>query len=171
MLYRPHSLPVVFPAGRPPRRRVRPHVSSASSSERSSPPADAPSPVGCAPPASTHDFRSAYTTVAAVAKHTDLMAVRLARSALQPMRAGTDRLLLGIDDTPTPPLLWHGLPTMPLGPTEGLLLFEEGINGPERKGDLRSRPVAWSGDHATTRGAGIGCVFAIDFGCSTTGGF
>jgi len=49
-----------------------------------------------------HDFRSAYTTVAAVAKHTDLMAARLARSALQPMLAGTDRLLLGIDDTPTP---------------------------------------------------------------------
>ncbi len=49
----------------------------------------------------THDFRSAYITVAAVAKHTDLMAARLARSALQPMRAGTDRLLLGIDDTPT----------------------------------------------------------------------
>src|SRR5665213_2322589 len=39
-----------------------------------------------------HDFRSAYTTVAAVAKHTDLMAARLARSALQPMLAGTDRL-------------------------------------------------------------------------------
>ena len=49
----------------------------------------------------THDFRSAYTTVAAVVKHTDLMAVRLARSALQPMRTGTDRLQLGIDDTPT----------------------------------------------------------------------
>jgi hypothetical protein len=49
----------------------------------------------------TNDFRSAYTTVAAVAKHTDLMAARLARSALQPMRTGTDRLLLGIDDTPT----------------------------------------------------------------------
>jgi len=49
----------------------------------------------------THDFRPAYTTVAAVAKHTDLMAARLARSALQPMRTGTDRLLLGIDDTPT----------------------------------------------------------------------
>ena len=48
-----------------------------------------------------HDFRPAYTTVAAVAKHTDLMAARLARSALQPMLAGTDRLLLGIDDTPT----------------------------------------------------------------------
>ncbi|HBI43781.1 MAG TPA: transposase, partial [Planctomycetales bacterium] len=26
---------------------------------------------------------------------------RLARSALKPMLAGTDRLLLGIDDTPT----------------------------------------------------------------------
>lgn len=47
------------------------------------------------------DFRSAYTAVAAVAKHTDLMAARLARSALKPMLAGTDRLLLGIDDTPT----------------------------------------------------------------------
>jgi hypothetical protein len=49
----------------------------------------------------TNDFRSAYITVAAVAKRIDLMAVRLARSALQPMRTGTDRLLLGIDDTPT----------------------------------------------------------------------
>ena len=49
----------------------------------------------------THDFRPAYTTVAAVAKHTDLMAARLARSALKPMLGGTDRLLLGIDDTPT----------------------------------------------------------------------
>jgi DDE superfamily endonuclease len=48
-----------------------------------------------------HDFRPAYTTVAAVAKDTDLMAARLAHSALQPMLAGTDRLLLGIDDTPT----------------------------------------------------------------------
>ena len=49
-----------------------------------------------------HDFRSAYTAVAAVAKHTDLMAARLACSVLKPLLAGTDRLLLGIDDTPTP---------------------------------------------------------------------
>jgi hypothetical protein len=49
----------------------------------------------------THDFRPAYTTVAAIAKRTDLMAARLAHSALKPMLAGTDRLLLGIDDTPT----------------------------------------------------------------------
>ena len=50
--HRPRPVPVVFPPGRPPRRRVRPRVSSVSSSGRFSPPADAPSPVGCAPPAS-----------------------------------------------------------------------------------------------------------------------
>src|SRR5476649_1224120 len=46
----------------------------------------------------THDFRPSYTTVAAVAKRTDLMAARLAHSALKPMLAGTDRLLFGIED-------------------------------------------------------------------------
>ncbi len=49
----------------------------------------------------TNDFRPAYTTIAAVAKRTDLMAARLAHSALKPMLAGADRLLFGIDDTPT----------------------------------------------------------------------
>jgi hypothetical protein len=46
----------------------------------------------------SHDFRPAYTMLAAVAKHIDLMAARLARSALKPMLAGTDRLLLGVDN-------------------------------------------------------------------------
>jgi hypothetical protein len=49
----------------------------------------------------THEFRPAYTTVAAAGKRTDLMAARLAHSALKPLLAGADRLTLGIDDTPT----------------------------------------------------------------------
>jgi hypothetical protein len=47
------------------------------------------------------DFRPAYTTVAAAGKRTDLMAARLAHSALKPMLAGASRLTFGIDDTPT----------------------------------------------------------------------
>jgi hypothetical protein len=47
------------------------------------------------------DFHPAYHTVAAAGKHADLLAARLACSALKPLVAPTDRLLLGIDDTPT----------------------------------------------------------------------
>src|SRR5437868_2553460 len=45
-------------------------------------------------------------------------------------------------------LLGHGLRTVPLGPTAGLLL-------PASAGDLRSGRVAWSGDHATTEGSAL----------------
>lgn len=47
------------------------------------------------------DFRPAYTTVAAVGKRTDLLAARLAHSALKPMLAAAQRLTFAIDDTPT----------------------------------------------------------------------
>ena len=49
----------------------------------------------------THDYRPAYTTVAAAGKRTDLLAARLAYAALRPMLAGAERLTFGIDDTPT----------------------------------------------------------------------
>lgn len=49
----------------------------------------------------TDEFRPAYTTVAAAGKRTDLIAARLAHSALKPMLAGAERLTFGIDDTPT----------------------------------------------------------------------
>ena len=47
------------------------------------------------------DFRPAYTTVAAAGRRTDLLAARLAHSALRPMLAGARRLTFAIDDTPT----------------------------------------------------------------------
>ncbi len=49
----------------------------------------------------TDEFRPAYTTVAAAGKRTDLIAARLAHSALRPMLAAAERLTFGIDDTPT----------------------------------------------------------------------
>jgi hypothetical protein len=49
----------------------------------------------------THEFRPAYTTVAAAGKRTDLLAAQLAHAALRPMMDKTDRLTFGIDDTPT----------------------------------------------------------------------
>jgi hypothetical protein len=49
----------------------------------------------------THEFRPAYTAVAAAGKRTDLMAAELAHSALRPMMDRADRLTFGIDDTPT----------------------------------------------------------------------
>jgi hypothetical protein len=47
------------------------------------------------------EFRPAYTTVAAAGRRTDLIAARLAHSALKPMLTGANRLTFGIDDTPT----------------------------------------------------------------------
>jgi DDE superfamily endonuclease len=47
------------------------------------------------------EYRPAYTTVAAAGKRTDLIAARLAHSALRPMLDRADRLTFGIDDTPT----------------------------------------------------------------------
>ena len=49
----------------------------------------------------THDFRPAYNTLAAAGKQADLMAARLAQAAVKPLVADTDRLIFGIDDTPT----------------------------------------------------------------------
>jgi hypothetical protein len=49
----------------------------------------------------THDFRPAYTTIAAAGKHADCMAARLAHSALKSLAANTDRLTFALDDTPT----------------------------------------------------------------------
>jgi hypothetical protein len=49
----------------------------------------------------TDEFRPAYTTVAAAGKRTDLLAARLAHSALKPMLTAPERLTFGIDDTPT----------------------------------------------------------------------
>jgi hypothetical protein len=49
----------------------------------------------------THDFRPAYTTIAAAGKHADLMAARLAHAALKPLAAPSDRLTFALDDTPT----------------------------------------------------------------------
>jgi hypothetical protein len=46
-------------------------------------------------------FRPAYTTVAAVGRHTDSLADGLLHRVLQPLLSGVDRILLGIDDTPT----------------------------------------------------------------------
>ena len=50
----------------------------------------------------TDGYRPAYTTVAAAGKRADLIAARLAHSALRPMLAAAERLTFGIDDTPTP---------------------------------------------------------------------
>jgi hypothetical protein len=49
----------------------------------------------------TEQFRPAYTTVAAVGRCTEHLAARLLYLVLQPLLADTDRILLGIDDTPT----------------------------------------------------------------------
>lgn len=48
------------------------------------------------------EFRPCYTTVAATGKRTDRVAARLAREVLKPLLAGTSRLVLALDDTPTP---------------------------------------------------------------------
>jgi SRSO17 transposase len=47
------------------------------------------------------DFRTAYTTVAAAGRRPDAIAGRLVHDVLRPSVAAADRLLLGIDDTPT----------------------------------------------------------------------
>jgi hypothetical protein len=48
------------------------------------------------------EYRSCYTTVAAVGTKTDLTAAHLAREVVKPLVAGADRLTFAIDDTPTP---------------------------------------------------------------------
>ena len=48
------------------------------------------------------EFRPAYTTVAAAGKRADTIAAALARVVVRPLVAGSDRLVLALDDTPTP---------------------------------------------------------------------
>jgi len=47
-------------------------------------------------------FRPCYTTVSAAGRRADGVAARLAHGVLKPILAGMDRLVFGIDDTPTP---------------------------------------------------------------------
>lgn len=47
-------------------------------------------------------FRPCYTAVAAAGRKADLIAARLAREVIKPLLAGTNRLVLALDDTPTP---------------------------------------------------------------------
>jgi hypothetical protein len=47
-------------------------------------------------------FRSCYTTIAAAGRKADGGAVRLIYEVLKPLLAGTNRLALALDDTPTP---------------------------------------------------------------------
>lgn len=48
------------------------------------------------------EFRPAYATVAAAGKRADTIAARLANTVVRPLVGGSERLLLGLDDTPTP---------------------------------------------------------------------
>jgi hypothetical protein len=48
------------------------------------------------------EFRPAYTTVAAAGKRADTIAARLVNRVVKPLVGGSERLLLGLDDTPTP---------------------------------------------------------------------
>ena len=48
------------------------------------------------------EYRSCYTTVAAVGTKTDLIAAHLAHEVVRPLAVGADRLTFAIDDTPTP---------------------------------------------------------------------
>jgi len=47
------------------------------------------------------DYKPVYTAVAAAGKRADSVAARLAIAAVKPLVAGTDRLTLALDDTPT----------------------------------------------------------------------
>lgn len=47
------------------------------------------------------EYRPAYTTLAAAGRRADWLAARVTHEALKPLLAGADRLLLGLDDTPT----------------------------------------------------------------------
>ena len=48
------------------------------------------------------EYRPCYTAVAAAGKKADGLAARLAHQAVKPLVAGTERLTLALDDTPTP---------------------------------------------------------------------
>jgi hypothetical protein len=47
-------------------------------------------------------FRCCYTTVSAAGKRAEHVAARLAHTVLKPLLAGMERLVLALDDTPTP---------------------------------------------------------------------
>jgi hypothetical protein len=49
----------------------------------------------------TAEFRPAYTTLAAAGRRPDSLAAGIVHGALKPLLTGADRLLLGLDDTPT----------------------------------------------------------------------
>src|SRR5436190_2510975 len=49
-----------------------------------------------------NEFRGCYTTVAAAGKRTELIAAHLLRELVKPLVAGVSRLVLAVDDTPTP---------------------------------------------------------------------
>ena len=48
------------------------------------------------------DYKPCYTTVAAAGKRSDLIAARLANEVVKPLVAKDSRLMLALDDTPTP---------------------------------------------------------------------
>src|SRR5688572_1361964 len=48
------------------------------------------------------EFRPCYTTVAAAGNRADGVAVRLVYEVVKPLLAGLNRLVLALDDTPTP---------------------------------------------------------------------
>jgi hypothetical protein len=50
----------------------------------------------------SQEFRPCYTTVSAAGKRADGVAARLVHAVVKPLLAGMDRLVFGIDDTPTP---------------------------------------------------------------------
>lgn len=50
----------------------------------------------------SNEFRPCYTTVSAAGKRTDGVAARLVHEVLKPLIGGMNRLVFGIDDTPTP---------------------------------------------------------------------
>jgi hypothetical protein len=50
----------------------------------------------------SQEFRPCYTTVAAAGKRSDSVAARLLHEVLKPLLAGMSRLVVAIDDTPTP---------------------------------------------------------------------
>jgi hypothetical protein len=48
------------------------------------------------------DYRRCYTTLPAAARRADLVAARLVRTVVRPLLAGAARVVLALDDTPTP---------------------------------------------------------------------
>src|SRR5579883_1256803 len=122
----------------------------------------------CAPSGElSHDRKGAVRKTAPTALWRGLPTPPLSlwRGLRPPPRSVTEGLLSLWRGLPTPPLsLWRGLRTPPRSVTEGLLSCTPrcgGVSRPlcdrrspvlHRVGDLRSQPVARSGDRPTTRG-------------------